>query len=125
MATGAAGRGNTKVIKFGAGKRHRGVAGVACLLSNKVLRMPHYIRRSQARTTDVAGSTITWRSLEYTTHMAGLTACIGMHALESKTSLNVIEGLAGGLRKHTRTAQQHKCQKQCFPPRQSRQEKPL
>ena len=57
--------------------------------------------------------------------MAGLTACIGMHALESKTSLNVIEGLAGGLRKHTRTAQQHKCQKQCFPPRQSRQEKPL
>jgi hypothetical protein len=48
-----------------------------------------------------------------------------MHALEGKTSLNVIEGLAGGLRKHTRTAQQHKCQKQCFPPRQSRQEKPL
>jgi len=108
------------VIKFGAGKRYCGVAGVACLLGNKVLGGAHYIRRRQPRATDVAGSAITWCSLEYTTHMAGFTACIGVHTLESKTSFDVIEGLSGGLRKHTRTAEQHKRQKQRLPPRQNR-----
>ena len=46
VAAGTTGRGNPQVIKFGAGKRYCGVAGVACLLSNKVLGGPHYIRRS-------------------------------------------------------------------------------
>ena len=125
VATGTAGRGNPQVIKFGTGKRDGGVAGVASLLGNKVLGGPHYIRRSQPRTADVAGSAVTWRSLEYTPHMAGVTARIGMHALQRKTSFDVIEGLTVGLRKHPRTAQQHKRQKQRLPPRQSRQANPF